>query len=274
MEQEIALLDLDKEKIELLKKTICVGSTNEELQLFIYACNRSQLDPFMKQIYAVKRKSKDKNGNWIETMTIQTSIDGYRLIAERTGRYIPGRDYTFNYQENKLISATAYVKKLANDGSWHEISHSVFWAEYAPTNKEGQLIGMWKNMPHVMLGKCAEAACLRRAFPADLSGLYTKEEMEQSEVAVIDEREAPKASAPEKEAPKVPEECISASDAEMLIYMTKDDKEYLKKLLTFLKIDNFYKLPKNKLESTLKSIERNKNEAVSRGSSGNVQVAG
>lgn len=162
-------------KKDLIKRTICKGSSDEELELFLYTCKRTGLDPLMKQAYAVKRwSSSDKR----EVMTIQTSIDGYRLIADRTGRYSPGREATIEENEDGTIkSATAYIKKMTPDGTWHEISSTAYFEEYAGKTKEGDLTKFWKSMPRLMLAKCAESLALRKAFPAELSGIYTTDEM-------------------------------------------------------------------------------------------------
>lgn len=177
LKEEAQLNDWEGKK-DLIKRTICKGSSDEELELFIHACKRTGLDPFMKQIYAVKRwSSSDKK----EVMTMQTSIDGFRVIAERTGRYAPGPESKYEYdKEGNLISATAYVKKLTLDGTWHVISATAFFEEYAQRTKDGVLMQFWTKMPHVMLSKCAESLALRKSFPAELSGLYTMEEMAQA----------------------------------------------------------------------------------------------
>lgn len=173
-------MQLSQDKIDLIKNTICKGATKDELELFLHACRRTGLDPFMKQIYAVKRYD-GRLGR--DTMTIQTAIDGYRLIAERTGRYSPGRETTYQYTaEGKILSATAYVKKMTSDGTWHEVAATAFFSEYAQVDKKGDPTKFWKQMGHAMISKCAESLALRRAFPAELSGIYTKEEMTQAEV--------------------------------------------------------------------------------------------
>ena len=107
-------LHFNKEKIELIKNTICKKATDEELKLFIHACQKTGLDPFMRQIFAVKRWDSSAKK---EVMTIQTGIDGYRLIADRTGRYSPGKENEFGYEEDgNLKWAKAYVKKMTPDG--------------------------------------------------------------------------------------------------------------------------------------------------------------
>ena len=173
-----------EEQVDILKNSICKGASNDEFAIFLMACQKTQLDPFMRQIYAVKRWD---NRLKRETMTYQTGIDGYRLIAERTGRYCPGPKNTFGYDASgNLLAATAYVKKLTNDGTWHIVEAEAYFDEYSQTTTdkvtgEKKSIGMWSNMQRNQLAKCAESLALRKAFPAELSGVYTKEEMKQAE---------------------------------------------------------------------------------------------
>jgi phage recombination protein Bet len=175
-QSKVVAIDFSEDKIQLLKNTVCKGATNDELQLFLHVCSRTGLDPFRNQIYAIKRNTKDG-----ARMTIQTGIDGFRLVAERTERYAPGKEPTYEYdQQGKLVAATSYIKKQTADGTWHEVSAKAHWDEYAQVYN-GKPSQFWAKMPHVMLAKCAEAIALRKAFPADFSGIYTTEEMAQAD---------------------------------------------------------------------------------------------
>lgn len=155
------------ERLELLKRTICKDATNDEFSLFIEVAKRSGLNPFARQIHAVKRSGK---------MTIQTGIDGYRLIADRTGKYAGSDDPIFD-NEKQPTKATVTVYKIVQ-GVRCAFTATARWDEYYPGESQGF---MWKKMPCVMLGKCAESLALRKAFPAELSGLYTNEEMDQAD---------------------------------------------------------------------------------------------
>lgn len=173
-------LELDQEKIELLKRTIAKGATDDEFALFLNQCKRTCLDPFARQIHLVKRKRwSDQKNTWEEIATIQVGIDGYRLIAERTGQYIPG-EISYKEKDGILIAAVAVVYKLYGDKPFPVPAEARF-DEYCPRGKDGTPLGLWKKMPYLMLGKCAEALALRRAFPQELSGIYTDAEMSGSD---------------------------------------------------------------------------------------------
>jgi phage recombination protein Bet len=176
--QAIREVDMPREKVELLKQTVARGVTDLELQLFLHACKRTGLDPFMKQIHAVKRWSaKDQR----EVMSIQTGIDGYRLIADRTGCYAGSSDAEYELNDEGFPGfAKVTVTKLVS-GVPCAFTASARWKEYCQFGKDGQPTSMWKKMPFLMLGKCAEALALRKAFPAELSGVYTHEEMMQAD---------------------------------------------------------------------------------------------
>lgn len=239
MAQEICLQKLDRDKVELLKTTICKGSTDDELKLFIHACNHMGLDPFLRQIHAVKRwDSQSKR----EVMAIQVGIDGYRLVAERTNRYAPGPEATYSYDEKgHLVSATAYVKKQTADGTWHTVSATAFFNEYCQRGKEGNPVAMWAKMPHQMLSKVAEAIALRKCFPAELSGAYTKEEMDQAD----------NMSAQMPVDPPINTEQVK--ELEALLY---DDAEGMEKLLTWAGAQSLSDVRVSRFNSMLAACKR------------------
>lgn len=180
--------DLSREQIDLIKQTVAKGTTDEELKLFLYTARRTGLDPLAKQVYAIKRwNATDQRMG----MAIQTGIDGYRLIAERTGRYA-GQDGPFWCGEDGIwkdvwLSKDAPLASkigIRKQGFHEPLYRVALMTEYRQTKKDGSPTDPWKRMPTLMLAKCAEAVALRAAFPQELSGIYTHEEMEQADSEV------------------------------------------------------------------------------------------
>lgn len=167
-----------------------------DLSVFFHQCQRTGLDPFAKQIYMVGRWDGRANAM---RYTIQTGIDGYRLIAERTGVYA-GSDESWVEKDGKPVTATVTVRKVVA-GQVCEFTATARWEEYVQLGKDSKPMGLWSKMPHRMLAKCAEALALRKAFPQDLSGLYTTEEMAQADVQPEPQRvQATRVDAPQADA--------------------------------------------------------------------------
>lgn len=175
----------DADQVALIKSTIAPDTTNDELKLFLYQCERTGLDPFAKQVYCIKRKGK---------AVTQISIDGARLIAERTGKY-EGQEGPYWCDDDGVWhdvwlsdkspkAAKVLVWKSGARVATPGVAH---WNEYCPyfNNKPGD---MWVKMPALMLAKCAEMLALRKAFPQELAGLYSREEMQQADTVDADFR--------------------------------------------------------------------------------------
>jgi phage recombination protein Bet len=185
---------LTDDQVRLLKDTVCKGATDNELRLFMQVCTTKRLDPFSKQIHAVKRWDRESGR---EVMTFQTGIDGLRLIAERSGQYRGQTDPLWCGEDGvwkdvwlaKTPPAAAKVG-VHRVGFPQPLTRVAKWAEYCQRKKDGTAMAMWATMPTNQLAKCAEALSLRAAFPEELSGLYADEEMDQAHHEPNGSREA------------------------------------------------------------------------------------
>lgn len=166
-----------------------------DLDVFFHVCQRSGLDPFARQIYMISRQvsERDDAGGWVKVtkQTIQTGIDGFRLIGRRAAD-----------RQGHAISVGA-PEWAHEDGSWRPVWMGAWGApvaarvtirrggepftavalfdEYAQRKRNGDLTQMWAQRPAGQIAKCAEALAWRMAFPQDLAGIYSDEEMGQAE---------------------------------------------------------------------------------------------
>jgi phage recombination protein Bet len=186
------------EQINLIKVTVAKGASDDELKLFLYQAEKSALDPLARQIYCIKRWD---SASGKEVMSIMTGIDGFRLVASRTGHYRPDEEpprYAYD-DKGTLYSATVRVFWYHDDTkAWYPVTVTAFYSEYVQTRKDGQPNSMWRKMPHNQLAKCAEALAIRKICPMELSNILTFEEMtaenpdkpaEEGEATVIDPKQ-------------------------------------------------------------------------------------
>lgn len=190
-QKSLTIVDQIESHRELIRETFFKEGTKEQFQLFVEVAKRLGLSPLARQITPMIRNSKNKLTNKMEpTMTIITTIDGFRVIADRSGKYAgqrgpywcgPDGEWKEAWLE-EVAPRAAKVGVLRSDFS-EPLWGIATWDSYVQTHsKDGQtrVTSTWAKMPDVMLAKVAEAMALRKAFPNDLSGLYEKSEMDAS----------------------------------------------------------------------------------------------
>jgi len=224
----LGVIEITPEQVALVKTTVFKDSTDDELKLYFFECRRRGVHPLDRLIHPVVRKDKDGN----RRVTFQTSIDLFRSEAEGTGEYRGQKDVEYG----EMIAWTDIDKKVPewakatikrydqNTQEIIEVSAIAYWEEYYP----GKQLGFqWQKMPRLMLGKCAEALALRKAFPRKLAGLYTFEEMQLTDLVkqgssrVKPDMKAPTEKKDDKPQVKDPEAPVSEAQTKAIHAMYK-----------------------------------------------------
>lgn len=155
---------LNSEQLELIKKTVARGATDDELKLFLYRCKNLGLDPLRPNtVHFIKYGSSPG--------TVVVGLDGFRSLAARTGKHTGTKRGLIYSDDGSLVGAWAEVYR----SDWqHPAREESLISEYS-TGK-----AMWAKMPATMIKKVAEVAALRMAFPDELGGVYSDDEMHQA----------------------------------------------------------------------------------------------
>lgn len=168
-------LAFTEQQERMIRDTFANGASPQEFAVLMEIARARRLNPLLRQIHFVKRYDRDKGR---EVWSTQVSIDGLRAIAERTGKYDGQDEPEFIEEAGRLVACKVRVYRK----DWtRPVVGVAYWSEYVQTKRDGAPTAFWQRMPHVMLSKCAEALALRKAFPEDMSGLYTPEEMAQAD---------------------------------------------------------------------------------------------
>jgi phage recombination protein Bet len=173
-----------RDEARLIRDQLAPKASDAEIRVFLALCQRLDLDPFARQIYLVGRWDSRASR---EVYAPQVSIDGFRLVAQRTGEYAgqAGPEWCDESGVWRDVWLSQTPPAAARVGVYRRgwaapLYRVALWSEFQQTKKDGKPSGLWAKMPSVMLAKCAEMQALRAAFPNELSGVYGVEELAQA----------------------------------------------------------------------------------------------
>lgn len=167
-----------------LMNNLFPGAKAESVMMVWDYCQARKLDPMKKPCHIVPMKVGD---SWRDV--VMPGIYEYRTTANRTGEYLGHSRPTFGPEIEYLgvkapewceLTVYRWNKAAGQRCEYPAIVHfsecvATYWDKDAKAHKANS---RWSKAPRQMLEKCTEAAALRKAFPDELGGEVTAEEME------------------------------------------------------------------------------------------------
>lgn len=181
-------LQFSRDQIELVKRTVAKGSTDDELQMFLYLAQKYGLDPFRKEIWFIKRAKKNADGKYDyenAESVIMTSRDGYLKIAQSDPDFDGVKSFVVKEGDHFEIDAMTDqvvhrfgMKRGKIMGAWAIAYHKkrkpvICFVEFDEYKGTGPI---WSKYPSAMIQKVAEVFVLKRQY--SINGLVTQEEIE------------------------------------------------------------------------------------------------
>lgn len=208
----------------VLLRTVCKHAPREIAAFFMLFCLKRGLDPFSKQVYLWADKME--NGVPVPgcTWNIVAGIDGLRAIASRSPYYRGPKRPIWTYEADpsqpdgirrftkedsrygnivgKRVPEACEVAILravpqapTNPAIYMEFIGIARFGEFCKT-RTGKVYGNWEDQPEHQLRVRAEAMALRMAFPEEVGGIYTEDELRESRAPQMQMIEGVPAEAP------------------------------------------------------------------------------
>lgn len=206
MSEQTDPFDFSPEFEAALREKYKGPASDSDWRIFLDMCKRRKLIPG-SQVHLTTRAAKEYSEDlhtsvFVRKATFITSIDAFRLIAQRTGDYAGQRQPVYVYLENDaptILSKyplpgkqlygveVSVLRKTFQEPLTAFARFEAYVSTYRKNNVD-EVSPMWARRGPEQCAKCAEALALRQAFPEDLSGLYTDDEMahvqDEAETAV------------------------------------------------------------------------------------------
>ena len=242
----------NSEELQLLKDTYAKGATDTEFKMLFAVGNRVGADPFKKEIYLIP--FWDSQARKLSKTPV-VGIDWYRKQAGKSANYGGQGETEFGEDVNThgVVHPAWAITPIFNKKFTQPVRVKVFWGEIVKADKQGMAVANWKSMPHIMMAKCSEAQGIKKAFPEEIGGVYTEEEMLMPKSAVVAEYEEVKTNADELK----PEVVIKMTPdvLQKVKDLIKSKGKEEKKMLDYFKRDKLEDLTPEETKTAIELLE-------------------